>query len=98
MSSGSWQAMSDRARLADGSMKFAPWWRSIGEKLFDQAPPQEKVIVGSQGGAGAGAALSVTPMSSDTTLPFHFFSSCCDRPSVSSVRTWVPMWPFERRL
>ena len=82
----SWQAMSERARLplmepedAEPGTVRRRWQhetcsraeRQFREELFAQAPAQVKALVRSQGGVGAGAALSVPPTSQETTLPFR---------------------------
>ena len=83
-----WQAMSDGARpplrepedVEKGTVRRG-WQheacfraeRHFREELFEQASAQVKALVRSQGGAGAGAALSVAPTHNETTLPSHLF-------------------------
>ena len=45
--------------------------RQFREELFAHAPAQVKALVRSQGGVGAGAALTVPSPSRETTLPSH---------------------------
>ena len=53
--------------------------RQFREDLFAHALAQVKALVRSQGGVGAGAALSVPPISRETTLPSHLPKLfCCD--------------------
>ena len=104
-----WQALIEGTRPSPVEPEALDWQHVVSSKVehehrevvFGRLRPSARAQVRSQGGPGAGLALSATPTHFLTRIPSHLFSSrdvATSSTPTASVVAHMPVWPPNRQI